>query len=152
MVTIIICLALSFSQGLESEQVAFDFFLKEIFPKEYPSNNGLYFPGCTEKQSSLAGPFPKCFDSHKELVDFFYKTKPSELQQIKIRTEVQANIKFLKKSRSNSLDVAVYRSFEFAGSEYVYISVYKDKEFVDHYIITITDKKVKDHCKVGEVI
>jgi hypothetical protein len=134
------------------EQIAFDFFLEKVFTKEYADQKAIYFPGHTEAQNSLGGPFPRCFPLDKDLVRLFYKSKPAKIGEVKVGPSIRANIKFLEKPKTKTLRIAIFRSVTLNGKKYVHLTLSKVNEFVDHYIIKIIDQRVSDYCKVNEVI
>jgi hypothetical protein len=140
------------AQQINFEQTAFDYFVTEIFTQKYPDAKVLYYSGQTENERSIAGPFAKCFQSDSDFSQFFYKQKKSESEKLAIESSSHQQIKKTSKAKSKQLNLRIYRAVTNGEIVYVYIKVFKEKHFVDHYLVKISSNKVVDACHENEII
>ncbi|TJY36484.1 hypothetical protein [Pontimicrobium aquaticum] len=142
------------SQSKNIEQLAFDYFIEEILAKDYVNEKSVYFSGYTQNENKLGigGLFAYCFESEKPFVDFIYNFKPKKTQPKIIIRENHPKTKFLKKFKKRKLEIEVYTSVKYDDYYLVYINVYKQSHFVNHYLIRLKNHKVIDFCFEGEVI
>jgi hypothetical protein len=56
------------------------------------------------------------------------------------------------KTKAKQLNLKIYRAVANGEFEYVYIKVFKEKHFVDHYLVKIFSNDVVDVCRMNEVI
>ncbi len=157
MIKIIPILLLTFlgsktSQTLKPEQVAYDYFVKEIFPKKYPESNKIFFNGTAGRYNYTIYPFYDCFkDSGLSDGEFIGAHNKLSMDEIEIK-KITPGIKYLRSHRAKQLNVSIFRSVQFKGSEYIYIHVYLEYQFVDHFLIQITNDDKVSYCEKGEVI
>ncbi len=137
------------NEQIIKEQIAFDYFMTKIFPKDYIgfSSKSVFFSGLTEskKRIFLAG---RCFDENFK--NLFYKFKTIDTKKkLKIKTN---SFRFSKRKRNKYFDMKIFRSMRHKGYDYVYLSLYKkNKHYRDHYTIKIKDGNVVDFCYRNEV-
>ncbi|WKD86742.1 hypothetical protein KCTC32516_02120 [Polaribacter huanghezhanensis] len=138
-----------FSQK-EKEQLAFDYFMEKIFPKDYKgfTSKSVFFNGLSESKKDISGSFGKCFD--EDFKEFFYDFKKVDINN-KVKIKIN-NYRFSKRKKPKYFYMKIFRSVNYKGFDYIYISLYKkDKFYVDHYIVKIENKKIIDHCYVNEI-
>jgi 5,10-methylene-tetrahydrofolate dehydrogenase/methenyl tetrahydrofolate cyclohydrolase len=133
------------------EQIAFNHFASEIIVKNYPDTKAIYFPGQTESEKSMAGPFARCFGSDADFSQFYYQQKKTSSEKLAIESEFP-NLQKSSKIKSKQLNLKIYRAVTKGEIDYVYIKVFKEKHFTDHYLIKISSGKVVDVCLMNEVI
>jgi len=134
------------------EQLAFKYFMEVIYMDNYSDKKAVYFSGMSEGKRSIAGPFSNCFALDEGFKNILYNIKTEEADQIIIQKGNWSGIKFIRKPKSKRLSIEIYRSVKIDDFNYVYISVYKPKEFVDHFLIKATDQEVIEYCQINEVI
>ena len=138
---------------LDSEQLAFNFFLNQLLSRYYPEVEKINFSGKTIGEKRLNGPFLKC--EFGEDFNYFYKEfNAKQSNEIEISYEGFSIINESKKISKKHLNLLVYRFVEFKDHDYVYIKVYKVDHFVDHYLIKISkkNKEVQGYCRFSEII
>lgn len=140
------------AQQINFEQIAFNHFATEIFTQNYPNAKVIYYCGQTESERSIAGPFAKCFEADGNFSQFYYQQKKSESEKLTIKSNTFHQFKKIAKAKSGQLNLRIYRAVTNDEMTYVYIKVFKEKHFVDHYLIKLSSGKVVDVCHANEVI
>lgn len=145
---------ISITSRPNAEQIAFDYFANEILSKKYHQISKVYFPGRSELEESIAGPFSQCFETDESFSKYFYQHKKTASEEVCIDFTAFPKFKKSVKSKANNLNLRVYRAVNNNDISYVYIKVYKEKHFVDHYLIKISlhDAAVVDVCRINETI
>ncbi len=143
------------SQPSHPEQTAYDYFITEILIQEYREEKRVYYSGYTEEKIHFSGILLDCFESvdrFRELVSTFQNIE-SEKLLIQI-SSTSVNLKRSKRVKMGKLNLEVYRAIITGDQTYVYLTVYKPKHFVDHYLITISpeSREVIDVCLKSEII
>lgn len=145
-------LTILFSIGNDpAEQIAINHFTSDIINRNYPESKAICFSGRTENEQSIAGPFAKCFQSDEDFSQFYYQQKASDAETIVVESASSRLQKSLK-TKSKQLNLKIYRAVRHGEIEYVYLKVFKEKHFVDHYLMKISSSKVVDVCQTNEVI
>ena len=135
------------------EQLAFDYFMENIFFKTYKFEKSIYVSSNLENKVSmdLEGLFFNCAFLDKSFGKFkLADNDTDELEKIELTFHVK--VKFLKKPRTRKLNLLLHKSISQKDNHYVYLTVFKENHFVDHYLIKIVEDKVKEYCLVNEVI
>lgn len=140
------------AQQINFEQTAFNYFATEIFTQNYPNAKGIYYSGQTESERSIAGQFAKCFESDSNFSQFYYEQKKSESEKLIIESGTFHQFKKTAKTKSKQLNLRIYRAVTNGEMAYVYIKVFKENHFVDHYLIKVSSNKAVDACHVNEII
>ena len=140
------------AQPINFEQTAFNYFATEIFPQNYPSAKIICYSGQTEIERSIAGPFAKCFESDGNFSQFYYQQRKSESEKLTIESGTFHQFKIKAKTKSKQLNLRIYRAVTNGEIAYVYIKVFKEKHFVDHYLIKVSSNQVVDACHMNEII
>lgn len=130
------------NEHIVNEQVAFDYFMTKIFPKDYYgfSSKSVFFKGVTESEKKV-----------------FFARKCFDIKFITVDTEKNIKLKiddfhFSKRKRNKYFDMKIFRSIKHKGYAYVQLSLYKKNEYYqDYYTIKIKDGNVVDFCYVNEV-
>lgn len=137
-----------------SEQIAFNYFAAEIIDKNYPDSKAIFFSGQTESEKSIAGPFARCFAFDTDFIRFYYQEKKTESEKIDIESNSLPRLKKCSKVKSRQLNLKIYRAVANVEVVYVYIKVFKEGHFVDHYLIKVSssDKQVIDVCHTNEIM
>lgn len=134
------------------EQVAFNYFATEIINKSYPDSKAIYFSGQTEGEKSISGPFVQCFKSDTDFGEFYYQWRKSEDEKLNIESSNFSILQKSSKPKLRQLNLKIYRAVANDETVYVYIKVFKEKHFVDHYLLKISSNIVVDVCHKNEVI
>jgi len=142
------------AQQINFEQIAFNYFTTEIFTQNYPNAKVIYYCGQTESERSIAGPFAKCFESDSDFSQFYYHQKKSESEKLTIESDNFNRLKKISSTKSKQLNLRIYRAVTNGEMVYVYIKIFKEKHFVDHYLIKVSssNKEVIDFCRMNEII
>jgi hypothetical protein len=140
------------AQQINFEQAAFNYFASEIFTKNYHDAKRIYYCGQTENERSITGPFAKCFETDSNFSQFYYQQKKSESEKLTIESNTFHQFKKIAKSKSGQLNLRIYRAVTNGEMIYVYIKVFKEKHFVDHYLVKMSSNKVVDVCHSNEII
>lgn len=140
------------AQQINYEQTVFNYFATEIFTQNYPNAKRIYYSGQTESERSIAGPFAKCFESDSNFSQFYYQQKKSESKKLTIESGTFHHFKKIAKTKSKQLNLRIYRAVTNGEIIYVYIKVFKEKHFVDHYLIKVSSNEVVDVCHINEII
>lgn len=132
------------------EQIAFNFFLEQVFSEKYVSEKSIFVSKKIEQETniSLYGLFRECDLISKEFINFNYEK--NNIQEIEL--PLNSKIRFLKKHRKHKLDLVVHKSIYVEDIYYVYLSIGKDDYFIDHFLIKIINNQVIDYCFLNEVI
>ena len=144
----------SITRDRSLEQIAFNYFAREILTENYPKAKKIYFSGQSEIEESIAGPFSQCFESDNGFSEFYYQHKKAVSEKIAIEFSDFSKVKKSAKSKAKSLNLKVYIAAIKNDGAYVYIKAFKEKHFVDHYLLKISSnsQKVVDICHVNEII
>ena len=136
-----------FTQNEFNEQIAFDYFMTEIFQNDYPKIKTVYFSGKIEEETklSLVHLFSDCYRLPNLLSINSNKNRV-------IHKEKTSQLRFLKKARKRTIEISVHQSVNHEGYNLVYITVYKPFRYVSHYLIRLEEKEVIDYCFEGEII
>ncbi len=136
------------------EQVAFSYFLEEIFPKKFTNEKSAEFDCKTKKEFTYLGHVDICFKDESNLEE---KLKPesgtSDTTQIELSSK-GAQIKIVKvRPMSKRVKLSVLKSIKVNGLNYVLINVYKKDHYVDHYLLEISNEnKILRWCSSEEII
>ena len=129
------------------EQIAFDYFFANIFPKEYSEKIcKINFSNETETVISAFGHYKPCFDEKEVL--FSHSTKTEAI--VPIKTENVNEVKFIK--RKSKYKINVLKTYFYKDYYYAQIEFTKKNEFTNAYYLKINkDKNVIKWCKTGVV-
>jgi hypothetical protein len=149
-----LCFTSVYGQGkFTAEQTAYNYFITEIFNKKYPDSKKMFFSGHAKKYKNLIFPFTECFaNSNLDYNKFFKAHENLTDEVITIEKSVIANIKYLKEHKSRQLNVSVFKSVKIDDLDYVYIHVYLEHHFVDHFLIQISNEGKVSYCEKAEII
>lgn len=151
--TLLFSAVLAFLQdGNSQEQLAFDYFMREVYLENYSEYKFLAFSGVSKNKRSIKGPFSECFSYDENFTEALYGTREEDAAQVDIKTSDWHQTVKIKKSKMKNLNLEIYRHISIHNVEYVYIYVYKSKEFIDHFLIKISGGKVIGCCHFNEVI
>jgi hypothetical protein len=139
-------------QKNDFEQLAFNYFATEIVTHNYPNAKEIYYTGQTENERSIAGPFAKCFHLDSNFSQFYHRQKKSEADRKTIESGTFHQFKKSAKAKSNRLNLRIYRAVTNDEVVYIYIKVFKENYFVDHYLIKVFADKIVDACHMNEII
>lgn len=142
------------AQQISFEQIAINYFATNILNDKYPDGKRVYFSGQSEGEQTIIGPFAKCFGSDSNFSKFFYEQKKGVSESVPIEIGSFPRLKKSTKVKSNCLSLKVHRSVVNSDLVYVYINVFKEKHFVDHYLIKMSSSSntVVDVCRESEII
>lgn len=142
------------TQHISVEQAAFDYFAIKIFAQNYPDIKRVYYSGETEREETIVGPFGDCFQSDSKFQEFF--KEKHEVVSEKIDIESANVMKFKKSSKSHprQLNLMIYRGVRQNEIMYVYMKIYKEMHFADHYLIKIqaASRQVLEVCRTNEIM
>jgi hypothetical protein len=136
-----------FTQNEFTEQIAFNYFMTEIFQNDYPQIKSVYFSGKTKEETklNLTHLFSDCYRLPNLL-------RINSNKNTLINKEKFSQLRFLKKARRRTIEISVHQSANNEGYHLVYITIYKPFHYVSHYLIRLEEQTVIDYCFEGEMI
>lgn len=151
---ILITAAAAQAQQITVEQIAFNHFATEVFAQNYPNAKRVFYYGQTEREETIGGPFAECFKSDSDFQELLYQKHKMVTEKIDIESEGFPQFKVSSKSKPKQLNLRIYRAVKRNEIVYVYMKVYREMHFVDHYLIKISvaTQKVLDVCHTNEII
>jgi hypothetical protein len=144
---------LPFASPPPPEQTAFNYFAAVLVARYYPTAKHLYFPGHSEPDASLAGPFAACFPGTG--FDAWWGGQPASTgAPVPIATSGFPRFKRTGWWRRGGLQVRLYRAVTGPGGVYTHLYVYRAQHFVDHYVIKVSGSTpaAVEVCRASEII
>jgi hypothetical protein len=137
-----------------AEQIALDYFATRILPDHYFEYKKVYFTGYTEPEKTIHGPFLGCFNLENEFVEFLRNTSEEKSNRLELKTREYPKLKLSNRDKSNGLNLHIYRSIRKSDVGYVYLYVFINRQFIDHYLLQISTKenKVIECCLKQEIM
>ena len=135
------------------EQTAFNYFATVLVARYYPTAKRLYFPGRSEPEASLAGPFARCFPGTG--FDALWGAQAvATSAPIPITTSGFPLFKRTGFWRRGGLQIRLYRAVNGPGGVYTNLYVCRAQHFVDHYVIKVSDSTptTVEVCRASEII
>jgi len=139
--------------GQSFEQTALDYFIEELIPKHYKSEEIIYFSGETESIESIGGPFSECFERDSAFTQFYQRHNDIASKSLDLNFR-STMISKANRPKKHQLYLRIYKAVRMDNSVFVYLKVYKRQSHVDHFLIKMSMANLDEitFCHKDEII
>ncbi len=134
------------------EQVAFDYFMSDIFERDFKSLSVMEFKGKTDDTYSTLGDYKFCLKPEEKLQALI---KNVTKEPLTISTDIKySHIKNVTitnfKDDSNTTKLHLYHAVRVADNVYVFLTIHKQNEPLYKYVFELNvDGEILRNCRMG---